>query len=1146
MKHGWILAGLALMLGNPCGASAATDTWDGGSVIDNNLSSGQNWADNTAPVSDLVNTDLIFSGGLRRTPNVSAALSANSITFDNTVGSFVFGGQTLNIGAGGILNTDLSTMTFNNPVSFSGVPASTINALSGALVFSSVTLPSGTLTVTGANPTTFTNIAGNGALNKLGAGTMTWTPATATAFDVTIEAGRLTIGADGVSDVFTNSSTIAVNGASRLDLNETVTLDGAQLTVATDADLNIATGKTLRVQNGGDVMIAGAYANSTASMIAISGTGSTFATNNALDVRGGSTLSIAGGGALLTGLGSLNIGLLGGDGTVTVDGFGSSLSSNGLRLAQGGFDGSLSFTNGGAGTFLADLFVAGGSGGNGSLQIESGSTVTGTRLAIAASPTAESGTVTITGTGSALTLANEAFIGSAGSGIGTLNVDGGGTFHSSTALTTISPTGRVSLDGGRYNSNGDLTINGGRFTLGSAGVFALDAGRTLTVENGGNVSILGTYSSDEASTILVTGAGSRISAAMGLSFNGGSTVSLTAGGAIRGFTDLNVGTAGNGTVTADGAGSLVFGGIGNVGSAGATGILSFSNGSSGIFSTVNVGNSGSGTSGAVTVRSGATVEVSRLNIATQSTATIGTVTVTGSGSDLTVGGAGTNIGAASGSSGILRVEPGGDFNSSTALTTVNATGTIAITRATFNARGPVTLNGGQLTVDTEGVFALNAAQTLTVQAAGSAIFAGAFSNTTASTIVVTGSGSRFSTTSDLRILGGSSLNVTAGGRLESGALAGIGTAGGNGSVNVDGVGSSFTGDSLIIGQAGFAGSVTFTDRSTGQFSALALDVSATPGTDGSLVIQSGASVIGANLLLASLVADNSGTVTITGVGSALTLIDAAVIGAANTSSGTLNVNSGARFNTGTGLTDLAPTGRINLISGTLALNGPLTVSGSLAIGGAGTIDGVGGITKLNAGTLNFPNRNSYGGGTIVRGGTVVAGAANGALGAGNVIVESNAVKLSIQSGVLSAIADNATLTLAGGGLPNVADNGFAELAAGVNEIVGGLTLGFEVQPPGTYGSTASPAIFQSNEFFSGSGMVTVIPEPGASLILLGGMSALFGLRRYRPKPTGGHKVRRGGAVFASLPYRIHPDVMNADDRVVCECTGLNPSLSPPQ
>jgi hypothetical protein len=88
-------------------------------------------------------------------------------------------------------------------------------------------------------------------------------------------------------------------------------------------------------------------------------------------------------------------------------------------------------------------------------------------------------------------------------------------------------------------------------------------------------------------------------------------------------------------------------------------------------------------------------------------------------------------------------------------------------------------------------------------------------------------------------------------------------------------------------------------------------------------------------------------------------------------------------------------------------------------------------------------------------------------------------KLLIDSGVTNAIADNATLTLTGdGGLPgSVAgcDRGCAILGSGINEIVGGLMLGGVTEPAGTYGATGSGATNIFDEYFSGSGIVTVVP-----------------------------------------------------------------------
>jgi len=114
---------------------------------------------------------------------------------------------------------------------------------------------------------------------------------------------------------------------------------------------------------------------------------------------------------------------------------------------------------------------------------------------------------------------------------------------------------------------------------------------------------------------------------------------------------------------------------------------------------------------------------------------------------------------------------------------------------------------------------------------------------------------------------------------------------------------------------------------------------------------------------------------------------------------------------------------------------------------------------------------------------VVSGA-NATLGTGNVTVNSSSLvfaganaKLVIQAGVANAIANTATLSLAGGNAAGVADDGCIDLGAGVNEVVGGLKLGGVSQPAGTYGSTASGATTQNDEYFSGTGIITVVPPP---------------------------------------------------------------------
>ena len=182
-----------------------------------------------------------------------------------------------------------------------------------------------------------------------------------------------------------------------------------------------------------------------------------------------------------------------------------------------------------------------------------------------------------------------------------------------------------------------------------------------------------------------------------------------------------------------------------------------------------------------------------------------------------------------------------------------------------------------------------------------------------------------------------------------------------------------------------------------------------------------------------------------------------------------------------------------------------------AVSGPGHLTLTAPNSNADLGRLVLSGANTYTGGTTVRGGTVFVGDPTAAtanptasLGTGDVLVESGAfvfsgatARLTLQTGVLDAIADTATLTLLGGSNFGVADDGFAELGEGVNEVVGSLVLGFEPQFAGTYGSSSSPAEFKNDEYFAGTGMITVIPEPGAVTMLLGAFTVLLCVQRFR-------------------------------------------------
>lgn len=155
---------------------------------------------------------------------------------------------------------------------------------------------------------------------------------------------------------------------------------------------------------------------------------------------------------------------------------------------------------------------------------------------------------------------------------------------------------------------------------------------------------------------------------------------------------------------------------------------------------------------------------------------------------------------------------------------------------------------------------------------------------------------------------------------------------------------------------------------------------------------------------------------------------------------------------------------------TLGSNGGFFNTSASAMTIPGIITGVGSLNKDTGGTLNLNGANDYSGGTMANAGTIVLGDAAATLGTGDVTVGGI---LRLQSSVLDGIADTATLSLLGGGDPGIADAGYLELGAGLNEIVGGLVLGGLVQSAGTYGSSTSGATNIFDEFFAGSGILTV-------------------------------------------------------------------------
>jgi hypothetical protein len=790
-----------------------------------------------------------------------------------------------------------------------------------------------------------------------------------------VNAGTLRTAADGLPDVFDTGGRLAINGTSTLELNESLTLDGAvasvsdfrsSLTRATDARIVLAAGKTLRMENGADATITGGFTNNSASTIVVTDNGSTLTTTGGLSLIGGASAQISSGGDVSAG-GSLNIGTAG-DGAVSV-GSGSSLSAGGTTLlGRSGATGYLFFSNASTGRFTDILVdVSSFADTEGSLEISSGSTVTGTSLAVASTAAANTGLVRISGTDSALTLSTGATtIGAASASNGALRVESGGSFVSGTGLTMVNATGWIVISGGTCSAAGNLTLNGGQLTRDAAGAFLLAPARTFTIQAGGDATFTGAFTGSAAATINITGAGSTLTttASGALQVRGGAALNVLGGGAVASAGALAVGTGvsgGDGAVTVSSAGSsLNVAGLTTLGLNGNTGSLTFSNGSTGTLGGIDVDDSTlPNTAGSLSIQSGSIVTGTSLAIAPNAAANTGEVRIAGAGSWLTLTSTtATTIGAASASTGTLAVESGGAFLTSAGTTTVNATGAITIAGGTCSAAGNLTLNGGQLTRDAAGALLIAPTRTLTVQAGGDAAFTGAFTGSAAQSIFVTGAGSMLTTLGggNLQIRGDAALNVLAGGAVASTGQLNVGTGagGGDGTVTVSSAASSLSvAGTTALGQNGNFAALTFADGSTGTLAGLNVGVSSVAGTEGRLRILSGAEVTATGMSIGSGTGVNTGAANLLGAGSSLTILGsgATTIGAAANAVGTLTIQSGATFTSGTGLVTVNPTGLLAVqAGGTLAGAADFAGTGPITLAGAfhpGTSSGVNRTTSVS-------------------------------------------------------------------------------------------------------------------------------------------------------------------------------------------------------
>ena len=957
------------------------------------------------------------TGGVQIGANTTATLS-NVSGNGNTTVSLSGANAVLNVAQGGTITATNGGAVFgtaqNGTVTNAGTITSTGNFNA---VYFNPNLGTATVTNTG-------NVNAFGSAITAGAGTTLTVNNTGTLTSV----NRPAILAAGVANL-TNGAAGTINGFFGVYANGALTLNNAGQITAAGTGGNAVTANgggtivntgtlTATTAGGWGVQISGAGSvdnqgiiNADSGLVATTGTGVSFSNEGMITGITTGVLGYNGTGVTLTNTGTITGGVYGvqataAGSTITNSGTiaGSASGAVGVYLTGG------TLTNQSGGTISAGQTngvygIAIQLAGTGNiLNLQAGSTVNGS---IDASATTDaSNSYTFTGT------LNGGFTGGSGNDTVTLvtpvtvtgTLDGGAGTDTlvldGTGTGTLGSAQVVNFENGMKQGSGTWTLTG--TTAASPTSFAINAG-TLAVAGGNALS-------DTGAITIASGATLQLNASETIGSLGGAgnvtlgANTLTTGGLNASPTFSGV-ASGTGGLTKVGTGTLTLAGANTY--TGAT--------------TVNAGTLALGTTNAiaagsaVTVASGATLDLATYNDTVANLALAGTLNGTGTltAATYTLNGAAVNANLGAGT---LTQAGGTSTLSGTAgAATVNvAAGTLALgasnrlaDNATVTIASGATLNLGANS-DTVGLVGiagtLNGTGTLT---AAEYDLSGAVVNGN----LGTGNVFQQAGTSTLNGTSGAANVMVTGGTLTLGAsnrladTAAVGVASGatlNLGANTDTVGSLALNGTL-------AGTGTLTAAT---YTLNAAAVNANLGT-GTLVQASGTSVL-SGTAATTTVAVMAGTLRL---GASDRIADTAMLGVA----------SGATF-------DLAS---YNETVGTLAGSGTLSLgAGTLTSGGtnadyafSGNVTGAGDLTKVGSGTFSLMGNEALTGRLNVNAGTLM-------------LAGTTAGSVRVQGGTLtgaSTIAGN--LLLSSGTLsPGIATQPVAMIQAGSLTVTGGTTV----------------------------------------------------------------------------------------------------------
>ncbi|MBV9458476.1 MAG: hypothetical protein JO141_13290, partial [Bradyrhizobium sp.] len=438
--------------------------------------------------------------------------------------------------SGNAVPTAADTVTINtvspSPTILSNGTGTTGALYVGSTGNGSLTLDSGVGLTSTASSSIGDQAGGSGVVTVRGS--TSWQITGGAALDIG-KSGNGTLNISNGAQVAGTDVTLGTSGGSKGVAN----IDGAnsELVVAGTLTVgNIGTG-TINLTRGGQAIAGSAVIGSHShapGLVSVDGANSLFFANNVtVGSFGAGTVTVTNGGTLSAGS-SLDLGYFSGEGgTVTVSGAGSM-----LKVGSGG-TGALAVGVGSAGTLNMT------SGASGSV---SGGVIVGNDSNV-------SGTWNLSGTGTQFT-------------VSAFNGNNGNVYAGWAGSGTISVADAAVLTAERFFVGNQAN---------SSGVLNVQSGATVIANN----SVVIAHGANSTGTVTVTGAGSSLTSANGMTIGdvGNGTLNVLAGANVsaNGPTILGNAAGSTGTATIDGAGSHVGAGVTTIGQSG-SGAATVSNG----------------------------------------------------------------------------------------------------------------------------------------------------------------------------------------------------------------------------------------------------------------------------------------------------------------------------------------------------------------------------------------------------------------------------------------------------------------------------------------------------------------------------------------------------------------------------------------